>query len=289
MNYTFMYNIWMTGKVPPLLLKDKPVLTSIAGLCSYMGSGWGTEAVGIGLVAQQDNGQLIPERLLWEAPNLKNANRAFQRAFNKAHRGYLPGKLFQNNPHLETANFFVGYNDCVIADPSASGNIVSGDFFVNNEKLTDLSDFFDYNYCLTGTLPVGLFRNLKNLETIARMFYRTDIRNAPDRLLAYNPKLRGLASAFNTCPRMKLSAGIFIDPASGITKANRFAGVSPNFTSAFYGAGQQLGSSGGVAGTVPDLWNYTYGGNGSPSNTTSCFRPVNARFTNHASVPAAWK
>ena len=70
-------------------------------MCSDMGNGWGTEAVGIGLVAQQSNGQLIPERLLWEAPNLKNANRAFQRAFNKAHRGYLPGKLFQNNPHLE--------------------------------------------------------------------------------------------------------------------------------------------------------------------------------------------
>lgn len=70
--YTFSYCIWLTGKVPPELLKDKPELTTIAGLCSYMGNGWGTEAVGIGLVAQSD-GQLIPERLLWEAPNLKNA------------------------------------------------------------------------------------------------------------------------------------------------------------------------------------------------------------------------
>ena len=46
------------------------------------------------------------------------------------------------------------------------------------------------------------------------MFYRTDLTNLPDKLLAYNPKLTDLNSAFNACPRMKLSAGIFIDPAS---------------------------------------------------------------------------
>lgn len=121
------------------------------------------------------------------------------------------------------------------------------------------------------------------------MFYRTDITNLPDKVLAYNPKLKGLASAFNMCYRMKISAGIFIDPANGITKENRFANTTPNFTSTFYGAGQQLGSSGGVAGTLPDLWNYTYGGDGRPYGTEGCFYPVNARFTNHASVPAAWK
>ncbi len=287
MNYTFSHSIYMTGKIPPLLLKDKPVLNSIEGLCSYMGNGWGTDAVGIGLLVQ-DNGQLIPEQLLWEAPKLKNVTRAFQRAFNKAHQGYLPGKLFQNNPDLETAPVFAGYNDCIIADPNASGHILSEDFFVNNEKLTDLSYFFDFNRTLAGTLPAGLFRNLKNLENITAMFYRTDLTNLPDKLLAYNPKLTNLNSAFQACPRMKLSAGIFIDPASGITKANRFAGVTPNFTSAFYGAGQQLGSSGGVAGTVPDLWNYTYGGDG-PYGTSGCYAPVNARFTNHASIPAAWR
>ena len=287
-NYTFECCYNLHGKIPPRLLKDKPVLNSIMGMCSDMGNGFGTEAVGIGLLVQ-DNGQLIPEQLLWEAPNLKNANRAFQTAFDKAHRGHLPGALFHNNPLLETAIFFVGYNDCVIADPSASGHIVSEDFFVNNEKLTNISDFFDYNFCLNGSLPAGLFRNLKNLENIARMFYRTDLTNLPDKLLAYNPKLTNMNSAFRSCPRMKLSAGIFIDPASGITKANRFAGVTPNFQETFNSAGNQLGNSGGVAGTLPDLWNYTYGGNGSPSNTTSCFRPVNARFTNHASVPAAWK
>ena len=287
MNYTFSHSICMTGKIPPLLLKDKPVLNSIEGLCSYMGNGWGTDAVGIGLLVQ-DNGQLIPEQLLWEAPKLKNVTRAFQRAFNKAHQGYLPGKLFQNNPDLETARVFAGYNDCIIADPNASGHILSEDFFVNNEKLTDLSYFFDFNRTLAGTLPAGLFRNLKNLENITAMFYRTDLTNLPDKLLAYNPKLTNLTSAFQACPRMKLSAGIFIDPASGITKANRFAGVTPNFTSAFYGAGQQLGSSGGVAGTVPDLWNYTYGGDG-PYGTAGCFAPVNARFTNYSSIPAAWR
>lgn len=285
---TFSASIHMVGKIPPLLLKDKPVLTSIQAICMNMGNGYGTNAAGIGLLVH-DNGQLIPEQLLHEAPNLKNANRAFQTAFDKAHRGHLPGALLQKNPLLETAIFFVGYNDCVIADPNASGHIVSEDFFINNENLTNISDFFDYNFCLTGSLPAGLFRNLKNLVNIARAFYRTDLTNLPDKLLAYNPKLTNLSNAFRGCPRMKLSEGIFIDPANGITKANRFKDVTPNFQEAFQNAGNQLGNSGGVAGTLPDLWNYTYGGNGSPSNTTSCFRPVNARFTNHASVPAAWK
>ena len=99
----------------------------------------------------------------------------------------------------------------------------------------------------------------------------------------------GEGSHSASCTWANISIAVDYTPASGITKANRFAGVTPNFQETFNSAGNQLGNSGGVAGTLPDLWNYTYGGNGSPSNTTSCFRPVNARFTNHASVPAAWK
>ena len=141
------------------------------------------------------------------------------------------------------------------------------------------------------TVPSALLDNQTQLRSIQALFRDcTSLTSLPDgifakQLLCYNYK-----QLLGGCSNLKLSGGLFIDEAEGITKDTRFKKCSSlvRIDNIFY----KMRTT--DSGTIPDLWNYYfknkygfYNGNG---DTVKPYYPVSPTddFTNKADIPECW-
>ena len=161
------------------------------------------------------------------------------------------------------------------------------------DQLTMLESMYStFRACKTiTTVPSALLDNQTQLRSIQALFRDcTSLTSLPDgifakQLLCYNYK-----QLLGGCSNLKLSGGLFIDEAEGITKDTRFKKCSSlvRIDNIFY----KMRTT--DSGTIPDLWNYYfknkygfYNGNG---GTVKPYYPVSPTddFTNKADIPECW-
>lgn len=186
--------------------------------------------------------------------------------------GKIPDGLFSGLSSLQNvANLFYG---------CSSLTTVGVDIFKGCVNILGFGGLF-YGAGITN-VPEGLFDDCVKATSFSASFRGTPITSVPSKLFAKNVLATNFSSTFNRCNSLTIPSDLFCDESE---KSTRFANVTPNFTQCFY----RYSWTGSVAGTAPDLWNYTYA---STPTTTQCYAGAanNANtLTNYADIPAAWK
>ena len=147
----------------------------------------------------------------------------------------------------------------------------------------------DLGYCFgdcTGlnTIPAGLFQNNNQVTSFNHCFVRcTLLTSIPEVLFSNNPAATDFVSCFRNCINLTLRSDIFPDPT---TNPDFFANRTMSFGYCFYNVGSEPSAT---AGTAPELWQFTGGGNGGATTwyISSCFE--NANVTNYNAIPNNWK
>lgn len=233
--------------------------------------------------------------------------------------GYiLPAGLFSNNKVETIANAFT--NLIAAAGPIPPGlfdtcgdcedmqgvflgctgiTAIPADLFKNCQKVTNLAMIFRrtaitrvpaglFDPCINVTAFSGPWRHPNGTSTMWGAFENCDrLEELPAGLFAKNTKATDFTAVFAGCPRLKLRDDLFIDPAAGITASNRFASVTEavDFTQCFAGVGSSLSD----AGTAPALWDPSVYIFNTPPVSARCFQTTWNKYTNGASIPAAWR
>lgn len=158
--------------------------------------------------------------------------------------------------------------------------------------VTTLAFAFAYCSALT-SLPEGFFDQNVNLSNMYYTFAECSaLETIPAGLLARNSQLYYLRQLFYNCTMLKLNADIFLDGEH--TRENRFLDITQTQTLNL----ERIFSNVGTArtsdfGTIPDLWNYTYGekGYGWRYYNTMYNVPVSTPmpgWTNKNEIPEFW-
>lgn len=235
----------------------------------------------------------------------------------KSGLGLAPFVSFKNNTQIKSVDYsevkwFRGDNEQGDFRElfRASGVItVAGNLFKYNNNATDFRQIF-YNASSLISVPEDIFKSNAVASNFTTTFYYCrGLISIPSGLFKYNINASTFNGCFNSCNAIQeIPAGIFANNTSATTftdvfrgcssarlnsrifsaigdKGNRFANVTPTFSNAF----SRSSYSGSVAGTAPDLWNYTF--NGTPT-TTGCFGGNGnsaTSLTNYADIPEDWK
>ena len=170
-------------------------------------------------------------------------------------------------------------------------NSIDANLLKNYGKATSLYALFMGCESLT-TVPDGLFDNLTEVTIMPKLFRDcTALASLPDGLLAKQRKCYNYYQLMLRCNNLKLNENLFIDEDAGTTRENRFSNVTElvRFDNIFFLTGNLLTSD---AGTVPDLWNYTYTNKyGYYYNETNYYYPINKindSWTNKDDIPEYW-
>ena len=246
----------LTGPLPANLFKNNPNLNYIVGTfngCRGLTGG-------------------IPAGFFDHTAEITDFYRVFDTCLGMT--GTIPAGLFDN--HKNVTRFMSVFNDC----QKMTGSIPAG-LFKGQSKCTNFQSAFNNNFLLTGPIPADLFEGCVLAENFQSAFRQCrNLTSAPSDLFKDSPNATNFTTTFYGCNAMTFSSDVF-----GGTNSTRFASVTPDFTSCF----QRTSWTGSVAGTAPDLWNYTY--SGTPTST-SCFAGAgnNANsLTNYSSIPSGWK
>ncbi len=144
-------------------------------------------------------------------------------------------------------------------------------------------------------VPSGLFDKCHDVTRMNMLFDECYyLETIPDGLLANNINVTSFNRAFDYCYMLKMNPNMFINEK--YTKETRFLEVSKtttiNFGNMFYEAGKNRTSD---YGTVPALWDYTYGVKGygwrrnSNGKYTTPFNSTNVKeWTNKKDIPDYW-
>lgn len=213
----------------------------------------------------------VPVGIFDNAPNATN----FDSCFRQTKIISIPTGLFKNNNNATT------FRSCFLGCNTITGTIPERLF---NGKSRVSSFAYTFSGCtgITG-VPAGLFDDCTSVSTFEYTFNSCySIEAVPELLFKYNLSATSFSMTFVSCSKATIPENLFCDAAE---KTNRFANITPNFTNCFNRGSWQ----GSVAGTAPDLWNYTfagtpitvgcYGGNGNSATS----------LTNYVDIPAAWK
>lgn len=224
----------------------------------------------------------IPPTLLMGATNsLTSVSQLFCYCYKIT--GEVPKELFQNCKELKDVSQCFAYcrtlNNPNYHDPDAEERvryIVHPDLFINNPKLTNVSNLFQMwqEYApaqipllLSGEMPPGLFRNNTQLSTAAGLFgHVTGLTGRLD------------STTFNNCINLESVNGAF--NSTKLTSVDRDLFTTCNRPIDFYWAFRNI--------TTVTSQTFDYDKlKRTPTNRTGCF--TGSSFTNMSSVPAAWK
>lgn len=215
----------------------------------------------------------IPNNLFAECLEMKNASYIFASSSS-----IILEDIFQNNTKLENLNYafsnkMLGINQVgnifsklvnlvTLEGCFSSSSIPELPNLDNNTKLENVSRMFSEAYYTSRlSVPKYYFRNNVKITDFSYCFYNTT-------------NVFGQGFAFNK--------DIFCDEDTEMS--TRFAGQTINFTSCFQSS-VYTGVGSFNNGTVPQLWNYTFGN----VTKTSCFSGTNNKFfTNYYIIPEAW-
>lgn len=224
----------------------------------------------------------IPPTLLMGATNsLTDVSYLFSYCYKIT--GEVPKELFANCKELMNVSHCFSYcrtlNNPNFHDPDAEERIryiVHPDLFINNPKLTNVSNLFQMwqeyppaqtPLLLSGDMPPGLFRNNPQLLNASGLF---------GHVVGLTGRLD--TTTFNNCLNLESVNGAFI--ATALTTVDRDLFVTCNRPIDFYWAFRAMTS---VTSQTFDYDRLKR----TPSNRTGCF--TGSTFTNMASIPAAWK
>lgn len=263
-------------------------------------------------------GGYIPEKLFSECPDAKYFASVFQGIQTMTANpdgDFTYGTLFSNN-EVETISYaFVNSSAAGPIPPGlfdTCGNCedmsgvflgcngitsIPADLFKNCQKVTNLAMIFR-GTAIT-SIPAGLFDPCTEVTTFGGEWVHsggshslwgafsgcTRLTGIPAGLFAKNTKATDFRGLFSECYRLKLDVDPFTD--SNLTPAGRFASVTGpvDFTECFAGAGSLLSD----AGTAPALWDPSVYIFNTPPVSARCFQTTWNKYTNGASIPAAWR
>ncbi len=149
-----------------------------------------------------------------------------------------------------------------------------------NMEATDFKECF-YKCDQLTSISKDLFRYNTQATTFYRCFFECkELTSVPEDLFKYNTQATNFYRCFHSCWKLVLIKGIFPDPSEN---ADFFVGRTMNFDRCFYNVGFYT-----TAGTAPELWKFTGGGNGGATTWTTyqCFKGAN--LTN-PDIPTGWK
>ena len=237
----------------------------------------------------------VPEGLFDGVAKVTNLNNLFG---NCSSLVSIPAGLFSGMPEVKNLSYCFNYCTALTSIPE---NLFNG-----MTKVTDLGNCFGRCSTLT-SVPEGLFNGMTEVTDLIGMFgYCTNLKSVPAYLFSGMTKVTRLHTLFDGCSSLvSIPAGLFSEqvnvtdfrycfrrvPAKAIhpnifcneatEKTTRFANVTPNFSTCFYGL------TGTVAGTVPALWEYTY--KATPTKT-GCFGGNSVTtLSNYGDIPTEWK
>lgn len=218
----------------------------------------------------------IPENLFSKCSEMKNASYIFAST-----RCEIPTGIFNDNTKLENLSYAFN-NSGVLGE-----YIDLESMFMNLVNLKNLEGCF--SQALISSLPN--LNNNTNLENVSKMFYQVTTAskiNVPSYYFRNNINITDFSYCFSGINSSVLSHGmyfnknIFCDEDAEMT--TRFAGRTINFSNCF--SDGNIGVVGNYnGGTVPQLWNYTFGS----VTKTSCFSGTNNKYlTNYYVIPEDW-
>ncbi|MGL5937471.1 MAG: hypothetical protein ACRCY5_01955, partial [Phocaeicola sp.] len=177
-----------------------------------------------------------------------------------------------------------------------TGNVLAGTF--GTQPLTQIhEDLFKYNPQIIHF--IGVFAECKKLTTISGKLFNEcteaeslegifegceSLTTIPAGLFAKNKKATAFYNVFAGCTSAIVEKNLFCNEDT--EKDTRFAGIAPDFDSAFKNVGSALTDV--RSSFLPELWSYTYeDGVGEPYSKTSCFK--DAKASNFGNVDDGWK
>ena len=199
------------------------------------------------------------------------------------------GQMLQS---IDSPLLYTGTTDLTAMFYGTGLQSVCSDMLKNYSQATSLEGMFRGCGNLT-TVPDGLFDAMTKVTDMRKLFRDcTALTSLPDGLFAKQAKCYKYYQLLLNCNNLKLSDGLFISEADGITKDNRFADVAGmvRIDNMFHMTGSNLTTD---AGTLPDLWNYTFPhkyGYYKDGDSTAKF-PIsysNSYWTNKDDIPVCW-
>ena len=146
-------------------------------------------------------------------------------------------------------------------------------------KVTSIGTLFNACNKLT-TIPAGLFSGMTEVTNTSNAFRGcTSLTTIPDGLFREQVNATNFYYCFSSVPASAIHPNIFCDEAT--EKTTRFANVTPNFSNCF------ASLTGGVAGTAPALWEYTY--KAEPTKKGCFSNNSSTTLSNYGDIPTEWK
>ena len=148
--------------------------------------------------------------------------------------------------------------------------------------------FMCYNNLKLVSVPLDFFRYNTKIYNFSSCFYGClELAIIPNFLLKYQTSLSiNYTNMFYGCLKLMNISNLFCDESTEIS--TRFSSSEEiDFNYMFY-----RNSFGGVQGTCPKLWDYTYGYTPSLANTERCFGGDGnslTSLTNYSDIPNLWK
>lgn len=174
---------------------------------------------------------------------------------------------------------------------------VSATLFDNHTDVMSLMNLFstdNYSNNAMKSVPKGLFDKCSEVKIMKQIFYGCGaLEDIPDGLFANNIHAIAFTGLFYGCSKLKMNPNMFINEK--YTKETRFLEASKattiDFGNIFCNAGKNRTDN---YGTVPALWDYTYGikGYGWKVNNNKYRTPFSSTtikaWTNKTSIPDYW-
>ena len=216
----------------------------------------------------------IPEGIFDNSPNVTNFLSVFRNALNITS---IPQDIFKYNTKVK--NFSYAFYQCT----KIEGTLQADLFSHAASTVENLAYAFAGCTSLTGTIPSGFLDGFVKLTNLTQTFFNCNkLTSAPSLLFKDCSVATNFTQCFASCAKMTIPSDLF---CASSAKTTRFASVTPNFDGCF----NRSSWTGSVAGTAPDLWNYTFGGT---PTTTNCYGGTGnsaTSLTNYSSIPSAWK
>lgn len=222
-------------------------------------------------------GLKIPESLFSKCLEMRDASYIFANT-----TCVIPTGIFNNNTKLENLSY---------AFNNRGGKLYPIDadkMFMTLINLTNLEGCFSSS--LVSSFP-NLNNNLK-LQNVSKMFFQVETKSRiyiPTYYFRNNVNITNFSYCFSdinysgeSSAGVYFNENIFCDESTEM--GTRFAGKTINFSNCFSDENVAMGK-GYNNGTVPQLWNYTFGA----VNKTSCFSGENNKhLTNYYIIPEEW-